>query len=81
MKYAHPEFLKAFGQNLRRIREEKGFGLREFATHADMEFSYLSKIELGKANPTIELAYQLSVWLEIPYQALFDFKMPPKGKK
>lgn len=72
----HPEYCKAFGAHLRKLREEKGFGMREFATHADMEYSQLSKIERGVTNPTISTVFALAEALGIQHQELFGFKFP-----
>jgi len=70
---ARIEFTKAFGKNLRRIRTEKGFGMREFALNADMEYSQLSKIERGVTNPTIGTVYELAKALGVSPRELFDF--------
>lgn len=75
------EYCEAFGIHLRKLREEKGIGKREFALIADMEYSQLSKIERGAINPTISTALALSEALEVSHKELFDFKFPLKGKK
>jgi transcriptional regulator with XRE-family HTH domain len=81
VNYKHnPEFCKAFGEHLRRVRLEKGYGMREFALVADIEYSQLSKIERGVTNPTISTVYSLAEALGINFQQLFSFEMPAKGK-
>lgn len=40
-----------FGAEIRRLRQLKGFGLREFASKAGISASYLSLIERGKVAP------------------------------
>ena len=52
----------------------KGFGLREFALTADMEYSQLSKIERGVTTPTLNTMLNLCVALKVTHQELFDFK-------
>lgn len=79
MNYKHnPEYCKAFGSHLRKLREEKGFGMREFATHADIEYSQLSKIERGVTNPTISTIIFLAEALGVSHSELFTFKFPQK---
>ncbi len=67
-------FCKAFGKQLRKLRVQKGFGMRQFAVHADMEYSQLSKIERGVVNTTISTVLALSIALETEPAVLFDFK-------
>jgi len=76
VKYKNPDYCRAFGIHLRKLREKKGFGLREFANKADIEFSQLSKIERGVTNPTISTVLSLAEALDTPHSNLFDFKFP-----
>ena len=77
----HKDYSKAFGAQLRKLRLEKGFGMRQFAIHADMEYSQLSKIERGVTNPTLSTVINLAEALEISHHELFNFKFPAKAKK
>lgn len=43
--------LKVFGANLRKYRLEKDWTQKDLAFEVDMEPSYVSKMELGRANP------------------------------
>lgn len=43
-----------FGQQLRQIRQQKGFGLNEFAKEIGVSPAYLSNLETGKTQ-TIQL--------------------------
>lgn len=67
-------FCKAFGKNLRKLREKKGISMRQFAVQADMEYSQLSKIERGVVNTTISTVLSLAQALEIEPFKLLDFK-------
>jgi transcriptional regulator with XRE-family HTH domain len=58
-------FLRAFGKNIRKIREAKGISLREFEFRCDMTRQSLSKIELGKSNPTILTLKTIAEVLEV----------------
>ena len=75
------EYCEAFGVHLRKLRESRGIGMRQFALIADIEYSQLSKIERGTTNPTISTVLALAIALEVPPTTLFDFKftiMVPK---
>jgi transcriptional regulator with XRE-family HTH domain len=77
----NPEYCKAFGANFRKLREAKGYGMREFALNADMEYSTLSKIERGITNPTISTVLHLAEALGVSHGELFDFKFPQSIRK
>lgn len=42
---------KDFGNRLRQLREEKSWAQTDLAYEADIEPGYVSRLELGKANP------------------------------
>ena len=66
------EFLKKFGANLRDLREEKGISLREFERRCDIDRPRLSKIEQGKANPTIYTLHIICEALEVDLKTLLN---------
>lgn len=72
----NPEYCKAFGAHFRKLREEKGYGMREFALIADIEYATLSKIERGVTNPTISTVLHLAEALGVSHGELFAFKFP-----
>lgn len=43
----------AFGRTVRRLREEAGWTQEAFADYCGFFRTYLSRIETGKANPTL----------------------------
>jgi transcriptional regulator with XRE-family HTH domain len=75
------EYCKAFGVHFRKLRENKGIGMRKFALQADMEYSQLSKIERGVTNPTLSTIIMLAEALGVSHDELFDFKFHPKNKR
>lgn len=82
MNYKYNDaYCKAFGNQLRKLRQTKGISMRKLALQADMEYSQLSKIERGVINTTISTVYSLSEALDIPMKEFFDFKLPAKYKK
>ena len=74
-------YSRAFGQHLRKIREEQGKGMRDFAAEADMEYSQYSKIERGAINTSIYAVWKIAKALGIPAKDLYDFQFPAKPKK
>jgi HTH-type transcriptional regulator, competence development regulator len=48
---------RAFGERLRELRKAKGFTLRDLAALTEVDFTYLSKLELGISH------YSPSAWL------------------
>lgn len=55
--------MKARGQNIRRNREESGYGLTEFAARIGISPSYLSRIERDQANPSPSVIRRIAVEL------------------
>lgn len=47
------------GRSLRAVREERGLSLRELARRINVSPSFVSQIELGKANPSVGTLYAL----------------------
>jgi transcriptional regulator with XRE-family HTH domain len=72
MDYAREqELIKSFGENLRKIRKGKKISLRKFALKADLDYSNLQEIEIGKVNPSYTTIILLAEALQIdPAQLL-----------
>jgi len=51
---------KAFGTKLRVMREEKGLKQTGLAYEAEIEPGYVSRLELGKASPSLEIIVYLA---------------------
>lgn len=65
--------METVGQRIRRIREEKGLGLRELGRRADISHSYLSQIENGnKKEPKSYILRALAHELDVDYNELLD---------
>lgn len=67
------DFLIAFGENLKRIRQEKGFTQEKLAFSIGVEISQISRIERGILNTSISLVEAIAKAMEIPIKDLFDF--------
>lgn len=72
------DFLKKFGENLRKIRTEKGISQKSLVEALHTSQSYLAKIELGQVSPSILKAAAIAHALEIEINELFDFKIETK---
>lgn len=76
VNYKHNEnYCKAFGNQLRKLRQDKGLSMRQLAAEADMEYSQLSKIERGVINTTISTVHSLALALGVSEKSLFDFSI------
>lgn len=66
-------FIKRFGQNIRRVRVEKNMTIEKLALDAGVTYSQISRLELGKRNPTAYTIYVLSKTLNCcPSEFFFD---------
>jgi transcriptional regulator with XRE-family HTH domain len=60
------------GQNLRRLREARGWSQEAFADEAGLHRTYVSDIERGARNPTIKVVEKLALALNTSVGSLFD---------
>jgi transcriptional regulator with XRE-family HTH domain len=65
--------LKKFGNNLRRLRKEKGLTLRELSSSCSIDYSNILKMEQGKINITFTSIIDLASALEIKPAVLFEY--------
>lgn len=68
------EYLKTFGQNLKRIRLEKNFTVERLAIAANISYSQISRIESAQINPTICTIAVIAKALKVHPAELFDFE-------
>jgi transcriptional regulator with XRE-family HTH domain len=52
--------LKAFGENLKKLREAKGLTTREFADIADIAYSQVWTLESGQGDPSLTTLLAIS---------------------
>ncbi|MEC6832003.1 MULTISPECIES: helix-turn-helix domain-containing protein [Photobacterium] len=64
------DLAKQFGVNLRSKRRDKGVSQDQLALLADIDRSYIGRIERGEVNITLEKAYQLAEVLECDVKEL-----------
>lgn len=66
-----------FAANLRRLRHTKGLSQEDLAHEADVNRTYMSKLEKGASYPGLEIIGKLADVLAVEPAELL--KLPPKG--
>jgi transcriptional regulator with XRE-family HTH domain len=69
---------QVFAANLRRLRHAKGLSQEDLAYEADVNRSYMSKLEKGGSYPGLEIIGKLSTILGVEPAELL--KLPPKKR-
>ncbi len=64
------DLAKKFGNNVRLMRKDKGISQDKLALAADIDRSYVGRIERGEVNITLEKVYQISAVLECDVREL-----------
>jgi len=68
------EFLKAFGQNLKKRRVENNFTQEQLSNDLGIEISQISRIERGILNTSVLNIRKIATILKINIADLFDFE-------
>lgn len=56
----------AFGERLRDLRQERGWSSQEdFAHHVGLDRTYISGLERGRRNPTLDVIVKLAHGLDV----------------
>ena len=74
----NPSAIKAFGVQLRRLRESKNYSHQELADIADVAKITIQRIENAKFTVTLDVLVSLSDALKIPLKELLDFQVPKR---
>lgn len=69
------------GQNVRRLREAKGWSQEDYADRAGIHRTYVSDIERGRRNPTITVVEKLARPLEVSPGELLRVGPPAKDTR
>ena len=56
---------KAFGEELRKAREQKGFSQEELGFESDYHRTYISQLERGLKSPTLKAICKIAAALDI----------------
>lgn len=63
---------KLFGKVLRQIREDKGITQEKLAELADVDRTYIYRLETGKRSPSLSIIFRLADALKISPGLLLD---------
>ena len=69
---------KLVGQNVRRIRLERGLTQEQFCDLSGFSQQYVSGLETGRRNPTIVTIYELAKALGVSH---LDLVQPPTSRQ
>lgn len=61
-----------YGQTIRKIRQEKDFSQEAFADLCGLHRTYISDVELGKRNISLENIEKMAIALDITLPELFE---------
>ena len=75
----YSEICQKFATKLQELRIAKGFTQEHLALDADVDKSYIGKIENSQKMPTLKTIAKLALALEIPVKDLFDFEYDYKN--
>lgn len=73
-KIRNDKYLKAFGENVRKLRESRNLSQEELYDLAGLSKNQIGNIERGEVNTTISSAYAISKALNISISDLFSFE-------
>jgi transcriptional regulator with XRE-family HTH domain len=65
--------MKAFGKNLKTLRNKANLSQEDLANDSDISISQIGRIERGEINTTISTLFVLAKALDIEVKDLFHF--------
>ncbi len=68
------DILKTFGENLKKIRTQKGLSQRQLSAMCNVDNADISRMENGEINVTLNTISQLAEALEVPYIKLLKLE-------
>jgi len=66
-----------FGNRVRELRKQKGLSQEDFAFECQLDRTYVSQVEQGKRNISLQNIWAMADALSVPISALFISKHPP----
>ena len=71
ISFAYLEYRKSFGQRVRTIRKKNGLSQEELADRSKLHRNYISDVERGRRNLSLDALLKLSAGLGIQLRDLF----------
>lgn len=72
--------LEQIGDKIREIRKTQGMTLEDLANKADLDWSFVARIETGKAAPSLKSLYGIAKALNVSINDLFIQGFPSQDK-
>ena len=69
---------KMMGKQIKTLRQARGMSQEELSEKVSINSKYLSAIERGKANPTLDVLTRLADSLKVGVSDLFNYDLEPK---
>ena len=66
------EIKEKFGQKVKELREQKGFSIEQLANISNVDRNYISDIEKGKRNVSIEIMEKIILALDSDFTTFFN---------
>ncbi|MFV8371889.1 helix-turn-helix domain-containing protein [Flavobacterium sp. LB2P74] len=66
------EIKEKFGQKVKELREQKGFSIEQLANISNVDRNYISDIEKGKRNVSIEIMDKIILALDTDFIEFFN---------
>lgn len=73
IKVKNIEFMRAFGENLKKLRKEAKLTQEDLANDCNISLSQIGRIERGEINTTISTLFVLGKALDLKVAELFNF--------
>lgn len=67
-----PKYNLQLGTNIRKARKEKKISLEQLAAGTDLSISFLSQLERGKVNISVENLWKITKFLDVAMVRLFE---------
>ncbi len=67
---------KAVGQKIKYIRKERKLTQEELGNLCGLSYKFISDVERGKQNPSLDSITSIAKGLNVQLSALFDFQEP-----
>ncbi len=67
---------KAIGQRIKELRKEKGLTQEELGNICGLSYKFISDVERGKQNASVDSITSIAKGLNVQLSALFDFQEP-----
>jgi transcriptional regulator with XRE-family HTH domain len=76
--YKKNTFQSLLGKNIRRVRISRNLTIEQLAHEANLTYSQVSRIELGKINTSVYTLHILSQTLDVSPMEFLEFNAPGK---